>query len=106
MSKKLFIVEAPGKVAKIRGYLGKGYEVLPSVGHTHYLPTKNYVDFKKDFELLVCPGENHGTRGPAADYVERRKHDFFVRYLLGDEVPGKKHIGRGIIRNNLIAPTL
>lgn len=52
MTKKLFIVEAPGKVAKIRGYLGKGYEVLPSVGHTHYLPTKNYVDFKKDFELL------------------------------------------------------
>lgn len=37
----------------------------------------------KDFEMLVCPGENHGTRGPARDYVERRQQEFFVRHLQG-----------------------
>lgn len=55
MPRKLFIVEAPGKVAKIQGYLGKDYLVVPSVGHTYYLPTKNYCDFKNDFQLLYEP---------------------------------------------------
>lgn len=41
----------------------------------------------KDFELLVCPGEDHGTRGPDSAYVERRQRDFFVRHLLGKTPP-------------------
>lgn len=38
----------------------------------------------KDFDLLVCPNENHGTRGPAGRYVDRRQQAFFVRNLKGD----------------------
>jgi dipeptidyl-peptidase 4 len=43
----------------------------------------------KDFDLLVCPGEDHGTRGPNSAYVERRQQDFFVRYLLGQQPPDR-----------------
>jgi dipeptidyl aminopeptidase/acylaminoacyl peptidase len=43
----------------------------------------------KDFEYLVVPGENHGTRGPASNYVQRRGQDFFVRHLLGKEIPNR-----------------
>ncbi|MGC9196989.1 MAG: type I DNA topoisomerase [Syntrophobacteraceae bacterium] len=34
----LFIVESPGKVKKIQGYLGSGYRVMASVGHVRDLP--------------------------------------------------------------------
>jgi dipeptidyl aminopeptidase/acylaminoacyl peptidase len=39
----------------------------------------------KDFEYLVVPGENHGTRGPASNYVQRRAQDFFVRHLIAQQ---------------------
>ena len=34
----LFIVESPGKVKKIQGYLGSGYRVMASIGHVRDLP--------------------------------------------------------------------
>ncbi len=37
----------------------------------------------KDFELIVIPGAGHGAGGGA--YGTRRRHDFFVRHLLGVE---------------------
>lgn len=43
----------------------------------------------KDFELLVCPGEDHGTRGSNSAYVERRLQDFFVRNLLDQNPPDR-----------------
>ena len=42
---------------------------------------------RKDFELLVVPGAEHGIRGPAFAYAERRLQDFFVHNLLGKEPP-------------------
>lgn len=36
----------------------------------------------KDFDLLVVPGADHGTRGPASTYVDRRMRQFFTRHLL------------------------
>jgi dipeptidyl aminopeptidase/acylaminoacyl peptidase len=42
---------------------------------------------RKDFELLVVPGAEHGIRGPASAYAERRMQDFFVHSLLGQEPP-------------------
>jgi dipeptidyl aminopeptidase/acylaminoacyl peptidase len=42
----------------------------------------------KDFDLLVVPGADHGIRGPAFAYAERRMRDFFVRSLLDEEPPG------------------
>jgi dipeptidyl aminopeptidase/acylaminoacyl peptidase len=42
---------------------------------------------RKDFDLLVVPGADHGIRGPAFAYAERRMRDFFVRNLLDQEPP-------------------
>ena len=37
---KLLIVESPGKIKKIQGYLGNGWKVVASVGHVRDLPVK------------------------------------------------------------------
>jgi dipeptidyl aminopeptidase/acylaminoacyl peptidase len=42
---------------------------------------------RKDFDLLVVPGADHGIRGPAYAYAERRTRDFFVHSLLDKEPP-------------------
>ena len=41
MSKRLLIVESPTKARTIQQYLGKGYDVLASVGHVRDLPKSN-----------------------------------------------------------------
>jgi DNA topoisomerase-1 len=40
---RLVIVESPGKVGKIRDYLGAGHEVMASVGHVRDLPAKGDI---------------------------------------------------------------
>jgi len=42
---------------------------------------------RKDFDMLVVPGADHGIRGPAFAYAERRTRDFFVRNLMDKEPP-------------------
>jgi dipeptidyl aminopeptidase/acylaminoacyl peptidase len=42
------------------------------------------IKAKKDFELLVVPGMDHSNGG---EYGERKRRDFFVKYLLGQEPP-------------------
>lgn len=54
-TKKLFIVESPNKTATVRKYLGPGWDVTASVGHTYMLPKKDYVDVSKDFKLNFEP---------------------------------------------------
>ena len=61
MTKSLVIVESPAKAKTIEKYLGKGYEVLASVGHIMDLP-KNDIGVeleKRTFEptLIVSPGK-------------------------------------------------
>jgi DNA topoisomerase-1 len=61
MSKSLVIVESPAKAKTIGKYLGKGFEVLASVGHIMDLP-KNEIGVeleKRTFEptLIVSPGK-------------------------------------------------
>ncbi|HLK56815.1 MAG TPA: prolyl oligopeptidase family serine peptidase [Chthonomonadaceae bacterium] len=41
----------------------------------------------KDFDMLVVPGADHGITGPHNAYAQRRTRDFFVRHLLGQELP-------------------
>jgi DNA topoisomerase-1 len=61
MSKSLVIVESPAKAKTIEKYLGKGYEVLASVGHIMDLPKNDIgVELKnRTFEptLVVSPGK-------------------------------------------------
>ncbi len=47
---------------------------------------------RKDFDLLVVPGADHGIRGPASSYAERRTQDFFVRCLLDKEPPDRNGV--------------
>ncbi len=61
MTKSLVIVESPAKAKTIEKYLGKGFEVLASVGHIMDLP-KNEIGVeleKRTFEptLIVTPGK-------------------------------------------------
>jgi len=42
------------------------------------------IQAKKDFDLLVTPGAGHSAGG---EYGERRRRDYFVRHLLGQEPP-------------------
>ncbi len=51
MPKSLVVVESPSKAKTIGKYLGKGYEVMASVGHVKDLPKSRMgVDIKKGFE--------------------------------------------------------
>ncbi|HWA94637.1 MAG TPA: type I DNA topoisomerase [Terracidiphilus sp.] len=60
-SKSLVIVESPAKAKTIEKYLGKGFEVLASVGHIMDLPKNDIgVELKeRTFEptLIVSPGK-------------------------------------------------
>ena len=57
MSKKLFVVESPGKVKKIQGFLGNNFIVSASVGHICDLNKKELGidvdnDFKPDYQIV------------------------------------------------------
>ena len=46
---KLFIVESPGKVKKIQGFLGPSWKVVASVGHVRDLPERTIGVEPPDF---------------------------------------------------------
>src|SRR3990172_1240381 len=50
MAKSLIIVESPAKARTIKKILGRGYQVLPSMGHVKDLPKSRLgVDIEKGF---------------------------------------------------------
>jgi dipeptidyl aminopeptidase/acylaminoacyl peptidase len=44
------------------------------------------IKANKDFDLIMLPNQAHGY-GSEANYMTRRRWDYFVRYLLGAEPP-------------------
>jgi dipeptidyl aminopeptidase/acylaminoacyl peptidase len=51
-----------------------------------YLVVDALIKANKDFDLLMLPNQRHGY-GDMANYMARRRWDYFVRYLLGAEPP-------------------
>jgi dipeptidyl aminopeptidase/acylaminoacyl peptidase len=47
------------------------------------------IKANKDFDLLMIPNANHGY-GAASNYMQRRRWDYFVRWLIGVEPPSPK----------------
>jgi dipeptidyl aminopeptidase/acylaminoacyl peptidase len=50
------------------------------------------IKANKDFDLLMIPNAGHGY-GAAANYVMRRRWDYFVKNLLGLEPPKEYDLG-------------
>ena len=81
-SSKLVIVESPAKAKTIQKYLGKGYEVMASMGHVRDLPKSRLgVDIEHDFqpEYIDIRG-----KGELRNQLKKAaKHSSFV-YLATD----------------------
>jgi dipeptidyl aminopeptidase/acylaminoacyl peptidase len=49
------------------------------------------IKANKDFDLLLLPNNQHGYT--AGQYMQRRRWDYFVRYLMGAEPPKEYEMG-------------
>jgi dipeptidyl aminopeptidase/acylaminoacyl peptidase len=50
------------------------------------------IKANKDFDLLLLPNQVHGY-GTESAYMQRRRWDYFVRYLMGGEPPKEYEMG-------------
>ena len=71
-----------GKLLMIVGL--QDHNVDPS---TTFQVVDHLIRANKNFNLLVVPEADHGTRGPWAYYTQRKTLDFFVRNMLGEQPP-------------------
>jgi dipeptidyl aminopeptidase/acylaminoacyl peptidase len=62
------------------------------------------IKANKDFDLIMIPNAGHGY-GAAANYMMRRRWDYFVRHLLGAEPPREYPLGSaGATRPSSVQP--
>ena len=61
----VLIVESPGKIKKIREYLGEGWDVKASIGHICDLPQKELsIDKNNKFKLnYIISEDKKGNSG-------------------------------------------
>lgn len=87
MSKYLVVIESPGKIQKIKKYLGDDYDVVASKGHVMDLPPKSLgVDvkssFKPTYEAIV------GKTQVIADIIKRAKAVDMVYFMTDPDREG------------------
>ncbi len=66
-----------GKLFLVTG--DKDENVHPA--HTYRL-INALIKNNKDFDLLILPGQSHGYENPYKSYFERKKRDYFTKYLV------------------------
>ena len=80
--------------AKLRGKLflivGEMDDNVPPESTFRFIDA--LIKARKDFEMLVVPGANHGAGSPV---TQRRLQDFFVHNLLGVEPPDRNNGAEG-----------
>ena len=57
-----------------------------------YLVVDALIKANKDFDLIILPHQRHGF-GADANYMMRRRWDYFVKNLAGAEPPPEYRIG-------------
>jgi dipeptidyl aminopeptidase/acylaminoacyl peptidase len=81
--------------AKLRGKLflivGEMDDNVPPESTVRFVDA--LIKAKKDFDLLVVPGANHGAGSPV---TQRRTQDFFLHNLMGIEPPDRNTSDGGV----------
>lgn len=79
---KLVIVESPAKAKTIKKYLGKGYQIVASMGHLRDLPkSKIGVDIENDFQPKYI---NIKGKGPIIKELKKYASKCDMIYLAAD----------------------
>ncbi len=105
---KLVIVESPAKAKSIKGYLGKGYEVIASMGHVRDLPANRIsVDVDNNFkpEYQIIKGKENfvkelKAKADKSDFVylatdpdrEGEAISWHLAYILGLDIKEKNRV--------------
>ncbi len=78
----LVIVESPSKASTIKGYLGKGYKVVASIGHVRDLPKSTFgIDIDNDFAPKYI---NIRGKGSLINDLKKEAKNADVVYLAAD----------------------
>lgn len=80
---RLMIVESPGKIKKLKSFLGPGWQVLASVGHVCDLPKKR-MGIVIDQETVKLAFEINEDKRQAVETLKRVANDVEQIYLAMD----------------------
>lgn len=95
---KLVIVESPAKAKNIKGYLGKGYEVVASMGHVRDLPSARLsVDVEHDFapKYAIIKGKEAFVKDL------KRKRINPIMFILQPTPIERERLSAGILQTSL-----